>query len=99
MQAAADNYAPIHAIIDTSPHDPAVRQLRPIAGTHDARIARAHVKLAVGIAAERELHSEPIHRGLGLFCSQKRVESGGDPRLDRYTVTRRISSCKSPVPH
>jgi hypothetical protein len=56
---------------DAPTHDPTVGQFRPIAGAYDTGIARAQIKHAVGIAAERELLFEPIHRDLGLFLLSK----------------------------
>jgi hypothetical protein len=74
MPLAAARIAEIYAAIDAAAHDPTVGQLRPIAGAHDPGIARAHVKHAVGIAAERELLFEPIHGGFGLLLLLKVAE-------------------------
>ena len=71
MPFASAWIAEIHAAIDAATHDPTVGKLGPVAGAHDTGIARAHVKLAVGIAAERELFFDPIHGGLGLFLLLK----------------------------
>jgi hypothetical protein len=74
MPFASAWIAEINAAIDAATHEPAVGQLRPIARARDTGIARAHVKLAVGIAAERELLFEPIHGGLGLYLLPKVAE-------------------------
>ena len=86
MPFASAWIAEINAAIDAATHEPAVGQLRPIAGAHDARIPRAHVKHAVGIAAERELLFEPIHRDSGLFLLSIAVKNSGDLRLYIDTV-------------
>ena len=74
MPFASAWIAEIYAAIDAATHDPTVGKFGPIAGPHDTGIARAHVKLAVGIAAERELLFEPIHGGLDLFLLLKVAE-------------------------
>jgi hypothetical protein len=63
--------AKVHPAINAATYDSAVGQLGPVTGTHDLWLARAHVKLAVGVAAERELFFEPIHGDLSLFLLSK----------------------------
>ena len=74
MPFASAWIAEINAAIDAATHDPTVGKFGPIAGAHDPRIPRPHVKHAVGIAAERELLFDPIHGGLGLFLLPKAGE-------------------------
>jgi hypothetical protein len=57
----------VHPATNAATYDSAVGQLGPVTGTHDPWLARTHVKLAVGVAAERELFFEPIHRDLSLL--------------------------------
>jgi hypothetical protein len=74
MPFASAHIAEIYAAINASTDDASVGKLGPIATAHYSRIPRAHVKHAVGIAAERELLFEPIHGGLGLFLLLKVAE-------------------------
>jgi hypothetical protein len=74
MPFASAHIAQIDAAINAATDDPPVGQFGPVTGTHDPWIARAHIKLAVGVAAERELFFEPIHRDLSLFLLS---EAGG----------------------
>jgi hypothetical protein len=64
----------IHTASDAAAYDPAIGQLRPIARAHDTGIACAHIEFAVGVAAERELFFEPIHRDLSLRLLSKGAE-------------------------
>lgn len=61
MPFSSAHITQIHSSMDTSADDSAVRKLRPIARADNSRIARAHVELAVGIAAERILFFESEH--------------------------------------
>lgn len=74
MPFASTCIAQVHAAIDTSPDDAPVGQLRPIAGTHDPGITCAHVEFAVGIAAERKLFFEAIHKDASQFLLSKGCE-------------------------
>ena len=68
---ATAGIAQIHAVIEAAADDTSIWKLGPIAAAHYSSVAGAHIKPAIGVAAEREFFFEPEHDVSEAVLSEK----------------------------